>query len=83
MGVREFNARYFKTAKIVIVFYIPIDELLGEKSELVERAVKGDIQEYLVHNDISPEEICKVVPILRPDQVDEIYESKKGIICRR
>ena len=52
MGAGEFNARYFKTAKIVIVFYIPIDELLGEKSELVERAVKGDIQEYLEHNDI-------------------------------
>ena len=67
-----------KLPELASLFNVSIDELLGEKSELVERAVKGDIQEYLEHNDISPEEICKVAPILRPNQVDEIYESKKG-----
>ena len=67
-----------KLPELALLFHVSIDELLGEKSELVERAVKGDIQEYLEHNDISSEEICKVAPILRPDQVDVIYESKKG-----
>ena len=67
-----------KLPELASLFNVSIDELLGEKSELVERAVKGDIQEYLEHNDISSEEISKVAPILRPDQVDVIYESKKG-----
>ena len=67
-----------KLPELASLFDVSIDELLGEKSELVERAVKGEIQEYLEHNDISSEEICKVAPILRPDQVDVIYESKKG-----
>ena len=77
MGAGKFNAGYFKTAGTVVAFDVTIDELLGEKSELVESAAKGDIKEYLEHNDISSGEIRKVAPVLRPDQVDVIYESKK------
>ena len=66
-----------KLPELASLFDVTIDELLGEKSELVESAVKGDIKEYLEHNDISSEEIRNVAPVLRPDQVDAIYESKK------
>ena len=66
-----------KLPELASLFDVTIDELLGEKSELVESAAKGDIKEYLEHNDISSEEIRKVAPVLRPNQVDAIYESKK------
>ena len=66
-----------KLPELASLFDVTIDELLGEKSELVESAVKGDIKEYLEQNDISSEEICKVAPVLKPDQVDAIYESRK------
>ena len=66
-----------KLPELASLFDVTIDELLGEKSEFVESAVKGDIKEYLEHNDISSEEILKVAPVLKPDQVDVIYESKK------
>lgn len=65
-----------KLLELASLFNVTIDELLGEKSEPVERAVKGEIKEYLQNNDVSSEEICNVAPILRPDQVDVICESK-------
>ena len=66
-----------KLPELASLFDVTIDELLGEKSELVESAVKGNIKEYLENNDISSEEIRKAAPVLRPDQVDVVYESKK------
>ena len=47
----------------------------------MERAVKGDIKEYCEQQDVSKEEILNAAPILKPDQVDVIYESqnKKNI----
>ena len=65
-----------KLPELASLFNVTIDELLGEKSELVERAVKDELKEYLQNNDVSSEEICNVAPILRPDQVDVICESK-------
>lgn len=66
-----------KLPELAALFDTSIDELLGEKSELVERAVKGEIKEYLEQNEVPSEEIANTVPILKPDQVDAIYESKK------
>lgn len=70
-----------KLPELASLFNVTIDELLGEKSELVERAVKGDIKEYCEQQDVSKEEILNAAPILKPDQVDVIYESqnKKNI----
>lgn len=65
-----------KLPELASLFNVSVDEILGEKSELVEVAVKGEIKEYLQDNDVSSEEICNVAPLLKPDQVDVIYESK-------
>ena len=37
-----------KLPELASLFNVTIDELLGEKSELVERAVKDELKEYLL-----------------------------------
>ena len=66
-----------KLPELASLFDVTIDDLLGEKSKLIDSAIKGNIKEYLERNDISSEEILRVVPVLKPDQVDAVYESKK------
>lgn len=64
-----------KLPELAEVFGVTIDHLLGECSEIVESAVKGDIKTYLENNEITAEEIQKVAPILKPKQMDDIVES--------
>ena len=64
-----------KLPELAEVFGVTIDQLLGECSEIVESAVKGDIKTYLENNEVTTEEIRKVAPILKPKQMDEIAES--------
>lgn len=64
-----------KLPELAEEFGVTIDQLLGECSEIVESAVKGDIKTYLENNEVTTEEIRKVAPILKPKQMDEIAES--------
>lgn len=64
-----------KLPELAELFGVTVDYLLGEHSELVESAVKGDIEGYLEKNPVSLEEISKIAPMLKPTQVNVIVES--------
>ena len=66
-----------KLPELADLFHTTVDELLGEKSGLVESAVRGDLEGYLEDNHISSEEICNAAPILKPDQMTVVLESRK------
>lgn len=65
-----------KLPELAEIFGVTIDQLLGEKSEIVESAAKGDMKTYLENNEVPMEEIRNAAPILKPDQVDGIVESE-------
>ena len=64
-----------KLPELAGLFGVSIDELLGEKSELVESLTREDGKIYLEANPVTPEELSEVAPILKPDQVDELFEK--------
>ena len=68
-----------KLPELAELFHTTVDKLLGEKSELVESAARGELEKYLEDNPISSEELCNAAPILKPDQMTVILESQKEI----
>lgn len=66
-----------KLPELAELFGVTIDRLLGERSEFIESAAKGDIKGYFENNEVTAEEIRNVAPLLKPDQIDEIVESEK------
>lgn len=64
-----------KLPQLAEVFGCSVDELLGDKSGLLEAALKGEEQEYAQENDIPLEELETVVPVLKPDQVDGVANA--------
>ncbi len=71
-----------KLPELAELFGVTVDDLLGEHSEFVESAVKGDIKGYLKNNPISLGELSNIAPMLKPTQVNEIVESKEGANLR-
>ena len=73
-----------KLPELAEIFGISVDELIGEKSLLVEAAINDNIKECLVTQNPSAEEVADVLPILKPDQVNTIVvnvdKSEWGII---
>ena len=61
-----------KLPQLAAVFGCTVDELLGEKSELLNSAMANGLQEYVENHEISREELESAVPILKPDQVETI-----------
>ncbi len=64
-----------KLPELAELFGVTIDQLLGEYSEIVESAAKGDIKTYLENNEVTTEEIRNVAPVLKPKQMEEIVEN--------
>ena len=71
-----------KLPELAEVFGVTIDHLLGQPAKILESAAKGEIKTYLENNDVSAEEIRKIAPILKPDQVDTIVEHSNKIDLR-
>lgn len=65
-----------KLPDIATLFDSTVDELLGEKSKLIESAINGEIKEYVENNRISDDELFDAAPILTPGQVDLIVEGR-------
>ena len=57
------------------VFEISIDEILEERSDLVEAAINNDMEGYLEKNEDIGTEIKNAVPILKPEQLETIVEK--------
>lgn len=64
-----------KLPELAAVFGISVDELLGERSVLVEAAVNDDLVECIAQNEISEEEIDSTLPLLKPSQVETIVKD--------
>lgn len=61
-----------KLPEIAQLLGTTVDEILGEKSELVDSAVNGNIDEYLNNNTVTAKQLGDIAPILKPAQVDRI-----------
>lgn len=64
-----------KLPQLAELFGCTVDELLDEKSELLHSAMKDELQEYVEKNEVSREEVEAAVPVLKPEQVEEIANS--------
>lgn len=66
-----------KLPELAQLFDVTIDDLLGEKSDLIASAAKDSIEDYLENNEVTPEQLSDVAPVLKPDQVDKIFGHTK------
>lgn len=64
-----------KLPQLAELFGCTVDELLDEKSELLHSAMKDELQEYVEKNEVSREEMEAAVPVLKPEQVEEMANS--------
>ena len=62
-----------KLPELAEIFGVSLDELLGEKSVLVEAAVNDTIAECMEIQEISKEEVSTVLSILKPTQVEDVF----------
>lgn len=66
-----------KLPELAQLFRVSIDELLGEKSELLESVVNENTVDFLQSNTVTADEFKEIVPILKPEQADTIFENAK------
>lgn len=64
-----------KLPELAQMFGVTIDEILGEKSEIISCAANDEIDKYIEGNTITPEQLGAVAPILKPEQVDAVFEK--------
>ena len=64
-----------KLPQLAALFQCTVDELLDGRMELIHSAMEDGIQEYVEHNEVSKEELAAAVPILKPDQVEQLADS--------
>ena len=68
-----------KLPELAKIFGVTIDELLSEKSEILENIVRGEFTQYLESNEIMPEELREIAPLLKPAQFNEAFKNIKKI----
>lgn len=68
-----------KLPELAELFGVSIDELLGEKSEVVDVFVHGDIKESLEKKETSLKDVAEIAPILKPDQIGEAVEDAEEV----
>ena len=61
-----------KLPELAEIFGVSLDELLGEKSSLLEAAVEDRLEECVKSGDVSEEEIEDILPILKPKQIQNM-----------
>lgn len=63
-----------KLPELAQIFNVTMDEILCEKSELIESVANNTISEYLENNTVTPQQLADVAPLLKTEQVDMIFE---------
>lgn len=61
-----------KLPELAEIFGVTLDELLGEKSPLIEAAVEDRLEECVEKQEVKKEEVEKVLPLLKPDQIQNM-----------
>lgn len=64
-----------KLPELAEIFDISLDDLIGEKSELVTAAANDKLVECMTQSDISAEELSDALPLLKPSQVTTIIKD--------
>lgn len=61
-----------KLPELAEIFGVTLDELLGEKSPLIEAAVEDRLEECIEKLEVEKEDVEKVLPLLKPDQIQNM-----------
>ena len=67
-----------KLPELAEIFGVTLDELLGEKSPLIEAAVEDRLEECVEKQEVEKEEVEKVLPLLKPDQIQNMAGFADG-----
>lgn len=72
-----------KLPELAAIFDISVDELIGEKSVLIEAAVNNDLVGCIAQNEISEEDLDNTLPLLKPSQVETIVRDSDLLKSQR
>lgn len=72
-----------KLPELAAIFGLSIDELIGEKSVLIEAAVNNELVECIARNEISGEDLDNTLPLLKPSQVEAIVRESDLLSSQR
>ncbi len=64
-----------KLPDLAKIFEVSLDELLGEKSTLIDAVINDNIAECIESKAVSEEEISSVLPILKPLQISNMVKN--------
>lgn len=64
-----------KLPELAQIFNVTTDDLLGETSELLRSAAKGELEQYMEKNPVTMEELVEAAPLLLPNQTEEGFEK--------
>lgn len=64
-----------KLPDLAKIFNVTTDDLLGETSELLRSAAKGELKQYMEENPVTIEELAEAAPLLLPNQTEEGFEK--------
>ena len=64
-----------KLPELAEIFHVTIDDLLEQNTEMVNRIVSGELDEYLEDHPVNLDELAEIAPILKPDQIDRALEG--------
>ncbi len=71
-----------KLPELAELLNVSLDELLGEKSVLVEAAINNNIEEVITNQNTSAEDVSDILPLLKPEQVSTIVRVVEKIDCK-
>lgn len=72
-----------KLPELAELFGVSVDVILGKKSEIIESAVAGNLEEYARNNNVSTDELTEAAPMLKPNQIDTLMEGVKPTKLRK
>lgn len=64
-----------KLPELAEIFHISVDELLNGKAPLVEAVLNDAVDEYMEEGTVTEQEIADTLPLLKPEQAEEILEK--------
>jgi len=64
-----------KLPELAEIFHISVDELLNGKAPLVEAVLNDTVDEYIEEGNVTEQEIADTLPLLKPEQAEEIVDK--------
>ena len=64
-----------KLPELATIFQVSVDELLNGKAPLVAAVLNDTIDEYMEESKVTEQEIADTIPLLKPEQAEEIVEK--------